>query len=113
MPIFEFECEECNFGWEDICTLSELPTVCPECQTENRVKKLISLPAPGKVELSGRELKDKLKIDTQKLKADAGKNENLLANLVGESKYEGNLKLEKQIKQIRPKIKTSKKSQRS
>lgn len=113
MPVFETKCDNCEHEWEDIYFPGEaLPTVCPECGAEGQVRKLISLPANGRVELYGHDLKSKLKEDGRKLKSDALKNENVLANLVGESKYHAHEVQRAEAKKERPKIKTSKTGKR-
>lgn len=110
MPLYEYACE-CGFEWDDICSHKDpLPEECPECQTKGKVKKLISLPAQGVVELTGHELKSKLIADGNKLKRDAARNENTLSNLVGENKYQQNLSVQKKLKDVAPKIRRSKKS---
>lgn len=112
MPTLEFEhlTEDCGFIWEDIVFFDEpLPNTCPECGEQGNIIKLISLPAQGKVLLTGRDLSAKLKSDGQQMMREATKNENTLANLVGESKFEQNLKVEKKLKEERPKIKSSRK----
>lgn len=111
MPVFEYECLKCQNEWEDLyLTKEELPTNCPSCKSK-RIRKLISLTANGVVELTGHELTNKLNADAHKLVRESERNENLLANLVGETKYQNNLSLKKELSQTRPKIKRSKKSQ--
>ncbi len=101
MPTFEFECEECEYQWEDIVFSHEpLPTICEHCKTEGKVKKIMSIPATGIVELTGHDLKTKIKSDAKKLTQGAAKNENTLANLVGENRYQGNLSMQKKIKDM-------------
>lgn len=110
MPLYEYACDECGFEWDDICSHKDpLPEECSECQTKGKVKKLISLPAQGVVELTGHELKSKLIADGNKLKRAAGKNENVLADLVGPT-YEKNLAVQKKLKDTTPKVRRSKKS---
>lgn len=117
MGLFEFECEECEYEWEEVMSWKDpIPSECPECKTEGKVRKLISLPSPGVVELTKREFKEQLNANRHKLKNEVYRNENLLANVVGEDKYQGNTtKLEADIKEVkaevnfnRPKIKTKK-----
>jgi putative FmdB family regulatory protein len=89
MPTYEHACtnESCKNEWEDTYSIKEEPPkVCPKCGLET-AKRLISLGGKGVVELYGQDLVDKLKSDTQQLKKDASKNENVYANLLGESKY--------------------------
>jgi putative FmdB family regulatory protein len=111
MPTYEYLCDSCETEWEDICSWKDpVPDVCPECGEAGSVRKLISLPSLGIVELTGHELKAKLRSDGQKMMREAATNENLCANLVGESKYAANVSIDEKIKKERPKIKSSKKS---
>lgn len=113
MPIYTHQCFnlDCEFEWEDIFSLSDpVPEVCPECG-EGKVQRVMSLCAPGKVELGKHEMKAKIKEDARQLCRDASKSENLLGNLVGESVYESNLSTAKKVaeaKKERPKIKSKK-----
>ena len=92
MPIYEHKCDACSFEWEDIFKLSDpVPVECPSCKQAGQVKRLMSMCA-GRVELTGREHVQKLYAEGKKIKEEAKTNENLLANLVGESKYNENLK---------------------
>lgn len=110
MPVYEHLCDACQHEWEDEYSIKiDPPSTCPECKVTGQVKRLISLCAPGRVELGRHEMKEKIKEDVRKLKSDANKNENLLANLVGEDKYQNNKVLEKKVAEVRPKIKTSRK----
>lgn len=111
MPLYEHICDECEHEWDDIYSWKDpIPTVCPECGAEGNVRRLISLPSEGKVELSGPEFKAKLKADALKFKSQVKKDENLLANVVGESKYHHNELKRAEAQKDRPKIKKSKKS---
>jgi putative FmdB family regulatory protein len=91
MPCYEHKCESCEHIWEDLFKISDpVPAECPNCGASN-IKRLMSW-SSGKVELTGKELTDTLKAQGKKIAASAMKNENVLANLVGESKYNDNLK---------------------
>lgn len=112
MPVYDYICENdnCEYEWDDLVDAANpAPTTCPECGEET-VRKVMSLCAPGRVELGRLEKRDKIKQDTAKLIQEASRNENLCANLVGESKFEENLALEKKVNEVRPKIKKSRKS---
>lgn len=87
MPTYEFQCKECKHEWELFQSMSAPdPTECPECHKTD-VLKLCSLGSKGVVELTGQDLVDKVKSDTQQLKKDAAKSEKLYANMLGEDKY--------------------------
>ena len=114
MPTYEYKCEACEAEWEDICSFKDpIPSVCPECEVEGQVRKMISLPALGKVELYGHDLKAKLKEDGRKLKSEALRNENTLANLIGEETFHRNETALEKVKKERPKIKMSKSGKKS
>lgn len=87
MATYEHQCTACNQEFELEYKMSDpVPTTCPLCNTEGQVKRLISWSA-GKVELSGQELKAHLTSEAKKAKIEARKNENLVANVVGENNY--------------------------
>lgn len=95
MPLYEYQCEECQAYFDEIRSWKDpIPDECPECHTtdKDKLKKLISLPAKGKVELYGQDLKAKLQSDTNQLRKEiySGKNEDLVADIVG-PKYHENL----------------------
>lgn len=91
MGWFEFECEKCEHQWDVIQSWRDpVPNECPSCKNQECVRKLISLPARGVVELTGHELTASIKEQAQKDKAEILKSENKLANVVGESKYHAN-----------------------
>ena len=88
MPTYLHVCESCNHEWEDNYSIhSDIPAVCPNCNVEGKVKRLIASNTPGKVELSNQELKQKVIADAQKYKQDYLKDENVRANFHGENKY--------------------------
>lgn len=90
MPTYEHMCQnnECNHEWEDNYSIkADPPKFCPKCGLET-AKRLISLGGKGVVELYGQDLVDKLKSDSQQLKKDMHKSENIYSNLLGPDKYE-------------------------
>lgn len=90
MPTYEFGCEACQVEWEEICQSWRDPyPPCPECQGPS--KKLISLCAPGKVELTGFDLKESIKQEAARDVREASMNENKLANMVGENRFQSNV----------------------
>jgi len=93
MPLYEYECTACSYEWEDQMKVSDpIPERCPDCKKKGKVKKLISLPSPGKVPLVGRELTASLKAEGKKLARKARTDPNLAANFQGEDNYH-NMKL--------------------
>ncbi len=110
---YEHICENCNKEFEDVYGMTEpVPTVCPLCGFDGKVKRLISGGSgKGIVRVTGHELRAKLRSEGQELKRAAMKDERVLSNLVGDSKYQENtVKMEKALAE-RPKFKTKKKSQ--
>ena len=45
MPIYEFECEECGAGFEELVAAGTEAVACPECGSE-RSRRLISAVSP-------------------------------------------------------------------
>lgn len=87
MPTYEHKCEACEHEWDQIYGMNDpVPTVCPKCNVEGKVKRLISW-SSGRAELTGRDLTEKLWADGKKLAREARTNENLRANIMGEDKY--------------------------
>jgi len=110
MPTYEHICGNCQHEWEDIYSWKDpIPNECPECHKKGKVKRLISLPAQGVVELTGHDLQAKIKSDAQKMKSDMHKSENMYANMLGEEKYQGIQTKMDTAKRERPKIKKSRK----
>ncbi len=89
MPTYVHECQTCLYQWEDLFKMSEaVPEECPDCHEKGSVKRIPALCAPGKVELNQQDMKANIKAGAQQLRRDASKNENLQANLMGESNYQ-------------------------
>ncbi len=89
MPIYEHLCQECNQEWTDTFKMAEdvKSITCPNCGVTGKAKRLISLVAPGRVELTGHELQQQIKVDAKKMKARAATDENYRASLIGEERY--------------------------
>ncbi|MDG2060529.1 MAG: zinc ribbon domain-containing protein [SAR86 cluster bacterium] len=46
MPIYEYECQECDSTFEKIMSISApLPQECPSCSKRGYIKKLVSAPS--------------------------------------------------------------------
>lgn len=111
MTTYEHLCRACNKEFEDIYGMTDpVPTKCPLCEVDGQVERLISGGSgKGRVELTGHELKAQIQKDTQELKRAAMKDEKLLANLVGESKYQQNtVQTERILSEKRPTFKRRK-----
>lgn len=91
MPTYDHECtnEECKHEFEDFYSITkEPPTTCPKCQQETVKRVLSQGGSRGVVELTGEELKAKLKDDVRQMKKDIYSSEKLYSNFLGESKME-------------------------
>lgn len=87
MPFYDHECVSCGYEWEDFYGINtDPPTICPKCKEES-AKRVISLTAPGVVQLTGRDLVNKVKSDARKIANESTNNENLKANLMGENAF--------------------------
>jgi len=88
MPSYDHRCTKCNEEWEESYKITDpVPTKCPKCGTDGSVKRLISI-CSGKVELYGHELTQKLRADGKKLAKEARKDETLMANIIGEARFD-------------------------
>lgn len=90
MAFYDHFCSACEKEFElEYGMTVDPPTVCVLCGVEGKTKRLISYAAPGKVELSGRDWRDKIKSDAKALAKETIHNENLRASLIGKG-YTGN-----------------------
>lgn len=90
MPTYAHECteESCKHEWEDFYSITtDPPKVCPKCNKETAKRLVCGGSGKGVVELYGQDLVDKIKVDARDLQKTAAKNENVYANLLGESRY--------------------------
>jgi len=92
MPTYLYLCEK-HGEFEVEHSIKTKLEVCPKCQEEGAdpplsVTRLINCVSTGVVELTGDELVQKLKLDTQTLKRDAAKSEKIYSNLLGEDRYQ-------------------------
>jgi putative FmdB family regulatory protein len=110
MPTYEHLCNACHHEWEDEYSIKDNPpTVCPSCQVDGQVQRLISGGSGrGIVELTGQELTSKIKSDAQTLKKEMHSSEKVYANLLGEDRYQGLQSRMDRAKRERPKIRTRK-----
>lgn len=90
MPSYLHECAVCKKEIELFYSIKAPVPPCPDCNSE--LKRLINCTAKGVVELTGHELTSKLKADGIKLGNEAAKNERVMADMVGETKYNDNVK---------------------
>jgi putative FmdB family regulatory protein len=90
MPTYIHECtdKECKHTWEDFYSIVEdPPKICPKCGKETAKRLIAGGSGRGIVELTGHELKAKVKEDARKIVKDSQRNENIVANFVGEERY--------------------------
>lgn len=84
MPAYDHLCKNCGHEWEDVYSIhAEVPQLCPNCKKEGHVQRLISCATPGKVELQGRELVEKLRGEGKELARKARRDPSLAADLFG------------------------------
>lgn len=89
MPTYEHLCLHCDHEWDAFYSIkADPPTVCPACETEGQVKRLVSGGSgKGIVILTGHEMTTSLKSQGRKMAQEMARNENLRANFVGEEVY--------------------------
>lgn len=91
MPTYSHACsnETCLHEWEDFYSITaDPPTQCPKCGFETAKRVISGGSGRGIVELYGQDLVDKVKSDAKNIQKQASKNENMYANLLGESRYQ-------------------------
>lgn len=92
MPTYEFKhsIKECNHEWElELSIKAEDPKECPQCKQQGNITRLISGGSGrGIVELTGQELRAKIKEDGRKFSQEVYSSESKYANVIGESKYQ-------------------------
>ncbi len=91
MPTYQHLCMDntCNHEFEDFYSITkDPPTTCPKCGQETVKRVIADNSSRGIVELSGEELKEKVKSDAQKLKKDIYSSEKTYSNFLGPDKYQ-------------------------
>lgn len=84
MPTYDHICQACNQEFEDTYSIhADIPNVCPLCKTEGQIRRLISCQVSANVELTGRELVQKLWKEGKDLARQARKDEKLARSLYG------------------------------
>jgi putative FmdB family regulatory protein len=91
MPTYLYLCET-HGEFEEFHSIKITLEDCPKCKEEGvepkKLKRLIASATPGRMELSGDELKQHIKEGAKKLERDAAKSEKLYSNILGEAKYQ-------------------------
>ena len=89
MTTYLHRCNNCEHEWDEVYGMSvDPPTLCPECNVDGKVERLISGGSGrGIVVLTGHDLKQQLRVDGAAARKRAQTDENYRANIVGESKY--------------------------
>jgi|SRR6266581_2288832 len=99
MPIYGHICLACNEEFEDIySSKAPVPTLCPNCGIDGQVKRQIPEVVHGRVPLSGQELKQQITKERNNMHAKVAKDENLRANIIGETAYEKHLTAQEKLK---------------
>lgn len=89
MPTYEHICEnkECNNEWEDMYSITkDPPKTCPKCNQETASRVISGGSGKGQMVLTDDEFKASLKGEVEKIKKRAVKDENYMANLIGEDR---------------------------
>jgi len=91
VPTYEHKCfaDDCGHEWEEVYGMTiDPPTVCPSCEVDGQVKRLISGGSgPGIMRRTGAEIKAGMTSNIRQMRDRAQTDENFRANLVGEDKY--------------------------
>ena len=94
MLTYEYICEneECLNEWEEEAEINDpKQTTCPKCGKETAKRLISGGSGKGIMSLEGHELLEHVKNETQKMRAKCNQNENYLANMVGENRYQSNV----------------------
>lgn len=89
MPSYEHICnnQECNNEWEDFYSINaDPPKVCPKCNQETAQRVISGGSGKGIMFQTDAEFAEGLKGEVAKIKQKASKNENYMANLIGEDR---------------------------
>ena len=88
MPFYDHLCSACGHEWEDFYgARKDPPTVCPSCGVEGQTKRLISDRISVRCPLQGRDLVEQINKEKKQIARDVERNEELKANIAGESSY--------------------------
>lgn len=103
MPYYDHECERCGYLWEEFYSMNaDPPTECPKCK--GPAKRVILKCPMTKVALGRNELKQHIKEEEGKIRKQMKTDENLRANIMGETAYENTQnninKIGEEIKQM-------------
>lgn len=99
MPWYEHECLACHEEFEDLYSAqSPIPTLCPNCGVDGQIKRLIPSIVYGRVPLTGGDLKRQIQKESAQIKNKVKNDENLRANIIGETVYEQHVSAQQKIK---------------
>jgi hypothetical protein len=101
MPWYPLLCKICNVEFEDFFSAhAPVPTLCtnPECQADGYIQRLIPDVVHGRVPLTGSDLKKSITKERNQMRDKINKDENLKANIVGESAYENHVVAQQKLK---------------
>lgn len=98
MPNFSHLCHACKEEFDDLYSShAPVPTLCPLCGVDGQVQRVIPSVVHGRVPLTGSDLKRQVMKESKEIKSKVAKDENLRANIMGESKYEEVLTAQKKL----------------
>lgn len=105
MPTYLHHCSACDQKFEEIYSITApVLTVCSLCKKEGGVKRLINFGFGIKVELGQQEYREYLEREATKFKNEVASDENKLANMHGEDRYNGlsqqNMQVRKTLEEI-------------
>jgi len=87
MPFYDHICDACQHEWEDFYSMiTDPPDICPKCGVKGKIHRPLSIPSV-RVTKTGMELRQEIAQEKKKIRAQAKTDENLKANLKGESAY--------------------------
>ena len=99
MPEYLYICTVADQEFDAVHSIKVELEECPICKEKglenHKPKRLIGSATPGKVILTGHELVAKTNQEIKEMKHRAKTDPNYLANIIGESKYESNLRRDK------------------
>lgn len=99
MPFYDHFCKNCNEIFEDFYSaVTPPPTICQLCGVDGYVQRQIPAVVYGRVPLTGGDLKRQIQKESAQIKNKVKSDENLRANIIGETAYEQHISAHQKIK---------------
>lgn len=99
MPFYDHKCFQCEGIFEEFYSAkNDPPTTCSLCGVDGYVQRQIPDVVHGRVPLTGQELKKSITAARNNMHSKVAKNEDLRANIIGETAYEKHLTAQEKIK---------------